>query len=84
MMTSKKTMQVTPKCGAKVISDDPCIGIGLNTVPEPGGFNLYAPFDADDPPETTATTSTTKDSMFGCVDDDVLVRLNPRYIGTTP
>jgi hypothetical protein len=41
-------------------------------------------FDADDPPETTAAASSQKDSRFGRVDDDVLVRFIPRYIGTTP
>jgi hypothetical protein len=41
-------------------------------------------FGADDPPETTAAASSQKDSRFGLVDDDVLVRFIPRYIGTTP
>jgi hypothetical protein len=36
------------------------------------------------PPETVATTSTATDSKFGLFDDDVLVHLNPCYIGTTP
>jgi hypothetical protein len=84
MMTSKKTVKVTPKHNETAIPDDPCAGIGLSTVPEPGGFNQYAVFDADEPPETTAKTSTEKGSMLGCKDDDVLVRFNPRYIGTTP
>jgi hypothetical protein len=72
-MTSKKTMQVTPKRCATVIPDDRRIGIGLNTVPEPGGFNHDARFEAGDPPETPATASTAKDNMFGHIDDDVLV-----------
>jgi hypothetical protein len=41
-------------------------------------------FDADDPQETTAAASSQKDSRFGHVDYDVLVRFIPRYIGTTP
>jgi hypothetical protein len=41
-------------------------------------------FEAGEQPETPATASTAKDSMFGRVDDDVLVCFNPRYIGTTP
>jgi hypothetical protein len=35
------------------------------------------------PPEAAASSSQT-DSRFGHVDDDVLVRFIPRYIGTTP
>jgi hypothetical protein len=48
MMSSYQTMKVT-KIGETVISDDPRVGIGLGTVPEPGGFNSDAVFDADDP-----------------------------------
>jgi hypothetical protein len=84
MMSSNQTMKVTTKQGETVISDDPRVGIGLDTVPEPGGFNSDAVFDADDPPETAAAPSSQKDSRFGCVDDNVLVRFIPRYIGTTP
>jgi hypothetical protein len=84
MMTSKKMMKEIPTCDESVILDDHHIGIGLNTVPEPGGFYQYAVFDADDPPETTSATSTAKDSMFEHIDDDVLVRFKPRYVGTTP
>jgi hypothetical protein len=36
------------------------------------------------PPETIATTSSAADSNFGRIDDDVPIRFNPRYIGTTP
>jgi hypothetical protein len=74
MMTSQKMMKVTAKCDETVIPDDPRIGIGLNIVTEPGGFNHDAVFETGGPPETIATTSTAKDSMFGCVDDDVLVQ----------
>jgi hypothetical protein len=84
MMSSNKTMKATTKRGETVISDDPHVGIGIGTVPEPGGFNSDAVFDAYDPPETTAAASSQKDSRFGRVDDDVLVRFIPRYIGTTP
>jgi hypothetical protein len=38
MMTFKKMMKETPKREETVILDDPRIGIGLHTVPEPGGF----------------------------------------------
>jgi hypothetical protein len=84
MMTFKKIIEETPKREETVILDDPRIGVGLNTVPEPGGFDQYGVFDAFDPPETTSVASATKDSMLGRVDDDVLVRFKPRYIGTTP
>jgi hypothetical protein len=84
MMTFKKIMKGTPKREETVILDDPRIGIGLNTVPEPGGLYQYGIFDADDPPEITPAASTTNDSMFGHVDDDVLVRFKPRYIDKTP
>jgi hypothetical protein len=84
MMTPKKMMSEAPKRDEMVILDDPRIGIGLNTIPEPCGFYQYAVFDADDPAEMTAATSTAKDRMFGRIDDDVLVHFKPRYIGTTP
>jgi hypothetical protein len=38
MMSSNQTMTVTPKRSDTVIPDDPCVGIGLNTVPDSGGF----------------------------------------------
>jgi hypothetical protein len=81
MMSSKKTMKATPKHDETVNPDDPRINIGLNTIPEPGGFEHDAVFDPGDPPEIT---SREKDRLFGCVDDDVLVRFYPHYIGTTP
>jgi hypothetical protein len=84
MMTFKKMIKETPKCKEMVILDDTRIGIGLNTVPEPSGFYQYGMFDADDPPGTTPAASTTNDSMLGHVDDGVLVRFKPCYIGTTP
>jgi hypothetical protein len=84
MMTFKKMIKETPKHKEMVIIDDPHIGIGLNTVPEPSGFYQNGVFDADDPPGTTPAASTTNDSMLGQVDDDVLVRFKPRYIGKTP
>jgi hypothetical protein len=37
MMPSNQTMKVTPKQSEAVIPDDPRVGIGLNTVSEPGG-----------------------------------------------
>jgi hypothetical protein len=52
-----------------------------DTVPEPGGSKKKVRFKDFYPPEMVATTSTAKDSMFGCKDDDVLVLFNPR---TTP
>jgi hypothetical protein len=61
MMSSNQTMKVTPKRGETVIPDDPLVGIGLDTVPDPGGFNSDVMFDADDPPETTAASSSQKD-----------------------
>jgi hypothetical protein len=82
MMPSKQTVKVTPKCSEMVIPDDPRVGIGFNTVPEPGGFNKKIVFKDFYPPETVATTSTAKDSKFGRIDDDVPVRFKPRCIGT--
>jgi hypothetical protein len=67
-----------------IIPDDPRVGIGLNTVPEPGGLKKKVMFMDFYPPETVATTSTATDSKFECIDDDALVRFNPLYIGTTP
>jgi hypothetical protein len=84
MMSSNQTMKVAPKRGETVISDDPRVGIGLGTIPEPSGFNSDAVFVADDPPETTAAESSQKDSRFGHVYDDVMIHFIPRYIGTTP
>jgi hypothetical protein len=46
-----------------------------------GSFDAL--FEAGDPPETTATTSREKDNMFERIDDDVLVRFDPRHIGKT-
>jgi hypothetical protein len=84
MMSSKKTMKLTPKCNETVIPDDPRAGIGVITVPEPGGFNHDAVFDTDDPPGTTPAASTNTDSQFECVGDGVVVHFILRYIGTTP
>jgi hypothetical protein len=81
MVTSKKT---TPKRGATVTPDDPRFGSGLNTLPEPSGLKKKVRLDVFYPPETVATTSTEKDSTFGCKDDDVLVSFNPCYIVMTP
>jgi hypothetical protein len=53
-------------------------------VHEAGGFKLKVSFKDFYSPETVATTSTATDSKFGLIDDDVLVRSNPCYIGTTP
>jgi hypothetical protein len=44
MMSSNQTMKVAPKHSETVISDDRRVGIGLGTVPEPGGFNSDAVF----------------------------------------
>jgi hypothetical protein len=84
MMPSNQTMKVTVRRSGTAIPDDPRVGIGLNTVPEPGGFQQKVMFEDFYPPETVATTSTATDSKFGLIDDDVLVRFNPRYIGTIP
>jgi hypothetical protein len=84
MMPFNQTMKVNPKRSEAVIPDDPRVGIGLDTVPEPGGFKQKVSFKDFYPPENVATTSTATDSKFGRIDDDVPVRLNPRYIGTTP
>jgi hypothetical protein len=84
MMPSNQTTKVTLKRGETVIPDDPRIGIGLNTVPEPGGFKKKVMFKDFYPPETVATTSTATASKFGRIYDDVPVRFNHRYIGTTP
>jgi hypothetical protein len=62
----------------------PACGIGIDMVPEPGGFKLKVDFKDFYLPETVAITSTATDSKFGLIDDDVPVRLNPCYIGTTP
>jgi hypothetical protein len=84
MMSSNQTMKVTPVRSETVIPDDPRVGTGLNTVPELGGFKQKVRLKDFYPLETVATTSTATDSKFGQTDDDVLVRFNPRYIGTTP
>jgi hypothetical protein len=84
MMPYNQTMKVTPKCSETVIPGDPRVGIGLNTVTELGGFKQRVICKDFYPPETVATTSTATDSKFGRIDDDVPVRFNPHYIGTTP
>jgi hypothetical protein len=80
----QEMMKETPKRDEKVILDDPRIGIGLNTLPEPGGFNQEVKFNEFYPPETATLTSTVTDSMFGHDDDDVPVSFSPRYIAKTP
>jgi hypothetical protein len=80
MMKSKKVMKETPKRDETVIPDDTHIGIGINTLPEPGRVE----FDEFYSPETAVLTSTATDSKFVHDDDDVLVRFSQRYIGTTP
>jgi hypothetical protein len=80
MMSSNQTMKVSPKQGETVIPDNPRVGIGLNTV----GSSKRSCLRIFYPPESVATTSTAKDSKFGRIDDDVPIRFNPRYIGTTP
>jgi hypothetical protein len=77
-------MKVTPKCCETVRPDDPSVEIGLNAVPELGGFKQKVRLKYFYTPETVATTSTATDSKFGLTDDDVLVHFNPSYIGTTP
>jgi hypothetical protein len=77
-------MKVTAKHDETFIPDEPCFCIGLKTVPEPSGLNYDAVFEAGAPPEKTATTSRAKDSIFGHIEDDVLVLFNLRCIGTTP
>jgi hypothetical protein len=85
MMTStKKMMKETPKRDETVIHDDPRIRIGINTLPEPGGFKQKVGFNVFHPLEIAVLTSTATDSMFGHDDYDVPVRFSPRYIGTTP
>jgi hypothetical protein len=44
MMSSNQTMKVTPKRSEMVIPDDPRVGIGIDMVPEPGGFKLKVSF----------------------------------------
>jgi hypothetical protein len=80
-MASKKMMKVTPKCDEVGIPDDPRIGIGINMLPDPGGFKPEVEFDEFYSPETAVWTSTTMESKFGHNDDDVPVRFCPRYIG---
>jgi hypothetical protein len=84
MMTSKKMMKETPKRDETVIHDDPRFGIGINTLPEPGGFKQNVKFNEFHPLEIAVSTSTATDSMFGHDDDDVPVRFSPRYTGKTP
>jgi hypothetical protein len=84
MMISKKMMKEMPKCDGMAIPDDPRIGIGLNTVPEPDGFKQKVRFKDFYPPEAVATTSTATDNKFGQIDDHVPVRFNPHFIGPTP
>jgi hypothetical protein len=84
MMPSNQIMKVTPKRNEAVIPCDPRVGIGLDTVPGPGGFKQKVSLKDFYPPETVATTSTATDSKFGRIDGDVTVRFNPRYIGKTP
>jgi hypothetical protein len=64
MMIFNQTMKETLKRELTVILDDPRIGIGLNTIPEPSGLYQYAVFDADDTPETAPAASTANDSML--------------------
>jgi hypothetical protein len=44
MMTSKNMMKEMPKNDGKAIPDDPRIGIGINSRPEPSGLNLKMNF----------------------------------------
>jgi hypothetical protein len=74
MMPSQKMMKVTAKRKETVFPDNPRVGIGLNTFPEPGEINHDALSESGDPPEAPATASTVKDSMLEIIDDDVLVR----------
>jgi hypothetical protein len=71
MMTSKKMMKETPRRDGTVIHDDPRIGIGINTLPEPGGFKQTVKFNEIHPLEVAVLTSTATDHMFGHNDDDV-------------
>jgi hypothetical protein len=77
-------MKETPKRDGTVIHDDHRIGIGINTLPEPGGFKQTVEFNEIHPLEVAVLTSTATDCMFGHDDDDVPVRFSLRYIGTTP
>jgi hypothetical protein len=70
MMTSKKIMKEMPK-HKKVIPDDPRIGIGINTLPEPSGFKQEAKFNEFHPLEIAALTSTAANRKFGRIDDDL-------------
>jgi hypothetical protein len=83
-MPSNQTMKVTPKRSEAVIPDDPRVGIGLDTVPDPGGSKQKVSFKDFYPPETVATPSAATDIQFGRIDDDFPVRFTLRYIGTTP
>jgi hypothetical protein len=46
----------TPNRDETVIPDDPLIGIGLNTLPEPGGFKQEVDYKKFYPPETATLT----------------------------
>jgi hypothetical protein len=69
MMTSNKMMKETPKRNGTVIHDDPRIGIGINTLPEPGGFKQTVKFNEGYPLEVAVLTSTATYRMFGHDDD---------------
>jgi hypothetical protein len=56
MMKSKKMMKETPKRDETVIPDDPRIGIGINMLPQPGGYNPEVEFDEVYSPETAMLT----------------------------
>jgi hypothetical protein len=77
MMSSNQTMKATPKRGEMVIPGDPRIGIGLNMVPEPGGFKQRVRFKDYYPPKTVVTISTATDSKFEHGDGAVPFRSVP-------
>jgi hypothetical protein len=78
MMTSKKMMKETLKCDETVIHDDPCIGVGISTLPEPGGFKQKVEFNEFHPLEVTVLTSTATDRRFRHNDNDVPVSFSLR------
>jgi hypothetical protein len=77
-------MKETPKRNETVIHDDPSIGIGISTLPDPSGFKQKVEFNEFHWLEVTVLTSTATDRMFGHNNDDVPVHFSPQYIGTTP
>jgi hypothetical protein len=77
-------MKEMSKHNEMVIHDVPRIGIGINMLPEFGGFKQKVEFNEFHPLEVAMLTSKATDSMFGHDDDDIPVRLSPHYIGTTP